>query len=83
MFETAAKFTAYAKSRDLHPASLAVAWVAAHPQVTCPIIGARNLEQLKPSLEALDIDMDSELRAGLSALSRSPAPATDRLEEQA
>jgi aryl-alcohol dehydrogenase-like predicted oxidoreductase len=61
---------------------LAVAWVAAHPDVTCPIIGSRSLEQLRPSLDSLGIDMTAELRAAISALSRTPAPATDRLEEQ-
>jgi aryl-alcohol dehydrogenase-like predicted oxidoreductase len=66
----------------VHPVSLAVAWVAAHPDVTCPIIGARSVEQLKPSLEALKVNMTPELRAELSALSRTPPPATDRLEEQ-
>lgn len=64
-----------------HPATLAVAWVAAHPGVTCPILGARNLEQLEPSLKALEVDMTPELYAKLSALSPPPAPANDRSEE--
>ena len=82
VFETAAKFSAFAADQGLHPVSLAVAWVAAHPQVTCPIIGARSLEQLQPSLTALEIDMAPQLRSELSALSRTPALATDRLGEQ-
>jgi aryl-alcohol dehydrogenase-like predicted oxidoreductase len=82
MFETAVAFTGFAKKKGVHPVSLAVAWVAAHPDVTCPIIGARSVEQLKPSLEALKVNMTPELRAELSALSRTPPPATDRLEEQ-
>ena len=65
-----------------YPFDPAVAWVAAHPDVTAPIIGARSLEQLGPSLDSLGIDMTPELRAEISALSRTPAPATDRLEEQ-
>lgn len=83
VFETAGKFAELAKAKGVHPVSLAVAWVAAHPAVTCPIVGARNLEQLKPSLDATGIDMTPELRAEISALSRTPPPATDRLEEQA
>lgn len=83
IYETAAAFTALAKDKGVHPVSLAVAWVAAHPDVSCPIIGARNLEQLDPSLDSVDIDMTPELRAEISALSRTPAPATDRREEQA
>ncbi len=81
-FETAGKFSAFAKKQGVHPVSLAVAWVKANPDVTCPIIGARSLEQLQPSLDALKIDMTPELRDEISALSRTPAPATDRLEDQ-
>ncbi len=82
VFETAGAFTQMANDMGVHPVSLAVAWVAANPDVTCPIVGARNLEQLGPSLESVGIDMTAELRDEISALSRRPAPATDRLEEQ-
>ena len=70
-----------ADSRGIHPASLAVAWAAANPAVTCPIIGARNVEQLAPSLSALDTDMTATLWDEISATSRRPPPATDRLDE--
>ncbi len=82
-FDTAGAFTAFAAGQGVHPVSLAVAWAASHPAVTCPIVGARSLEQLQPSLDAIDIDMTAELRAEIAALSRTPPPATDRLEEQA
>jgi len=82
VYETAAAFTAFAGDQGVHPVSLAIAWVKANPMVTCPIIGARNVEQLKPSLEAINIAMPDELRHKISALSRSPAVATDRLEER-
>ena len=81
VFETAGRFSGLAAERGHHPVSLAVAWAAAHPDVTCPIIGARDLTQLQPSLDALDIDMTPEFRAEISALGRTPPPATDRLEE--
>jgi aryl-alcohol dehydrogenase-like predicted oxidoreductase len=81
-FETAEAMTGKAQALGVHPVSLAVAWVAANPDVTCPIIGARNLEQLGPSLDSLQVDMTPELRAELSTLSRTPPPATDRLEVQ-
>jgi aryl-alcohol dehydrogenase-like predicted oxidoreductase len=80
-YETAGEFAELAKAREVHPATLAVAWVASHPAITAPIIGARNVDQLQPSLDALEIQMDSETRAAITALSREPAPATDRLEE--
>ncbi|GGG17011.1 aldo/keto reductase [Paenibacillus abyssi] len=81
-YETADRFTAYAQEHNVHPASLAVAWTMSHPAVTAPIIGARNLEQLEPSLAALNVVMTPERRKEISNLSISPPPATDRSEEQ-
>ncbi|WP_423182501.1 aldo/keto reductase [Arthrobacter sp. NyZ413] len=77
---TADRFASFADDAGTSPAALAVAWAMAHPGVTAPIIGARNLEQLEGSLAALDVDMTPELRAEISALSPAPAPATDRAE---
>ena len=82
MHDVAAKFAGFCNDRGLHPVSTAVAWVGAHPGVTAPIIGARNVEQLHASLDSVSVDMTPELRAEISALSRTPPPATDRLEEQ-
>ena len=81
-YEIAERFTAHARERGVHPASLAVAWVMSHPSITAPIIGARNLEQLEASLGALDVPIPPEWRAKVSALSVEPPPATDRLEEK-
>ncbi|OXM88210.1 aldo/keto reductase [Paenibacillus rigui] len=80
-YEIAERFTDYALEREVHPASLAVAWVMSHPGVTAPIIGARSVEQLEPSLAAADISMTPEWRQEISALSIAPPPATDRTEE--
>ncbi|SOE12710.1 aryl-alcohol dehydrogenase-like predicted oxidoreductase [Hoeflea halophila] len=82
VFEVAEAFTEFARDMGVHPVSLAVAWAAAHPAVTCPIIGARNVRQLQPSLDSVKIEMTPELHARIAALSRTPPPATDRLEEQ-
>ena len=82
MVEVAQRFADFAKERGFEPASLAVAWVAGHPAVTAPIIGARNSAQLEASLKALEIQMTPELRAAISALSPEPPPATDRSEER-
>jgi aryl-alcohol dehydrogenase-like predicted oxidoreductase len=81
-FEVAETYVAFCKERGLHPVSAAIAWVGAHPAVTAPIVGARNVEQLKDSLAAVTIDMTPSLRAEIAALSPTPPPATDRLEEQ-
>lgn len=80
--EVADRFVAHAAERGVHPATLAVAWVAAHPAVTAPIIGARNLAQLEGSLAALDVAMTPEWRAEIAALSPEPPPATDRNDER-
>ncbi len=77
---TAERFTAFADDAGFSPVSLAVAWAMGHPGVTAPIVGARNPAQLEGSLAALGIDMTAELRAEISALSPTPAPATDRTE---
>jgi aryl-alcohol dehydrogenase-like predicted oxidoreductase len=81
-FEVAERFTAYAEERGLHPAALAVAWVMAHPAVTAPIIGARNVAQLEASLAAAAIALTPAQRAEIAALSYAPAVATDRTEER-
>jgi aryl-alcohol dehydrogenase-like predicted oxidoreductase len=81
MFEVAEEYVAFCKERGLHPVSTAIAWVGAHPAVTAPIVGARNVDQLKDSLAAVKIEMTASLRAEIADLSRTPAPATDRTEE--
>ncbi|MDI9548154.1 MAG: aldo/keto reductase [Chloroflexota bacterium] len=81
-FEIAERFAAYAQESGTHPVTLAVAWVMTHPAITAPIIGARNMEQLRPSLDAVKVDMGPERRAKISALSYEPPPATDRAEER-
>jgi aryl-alcohol dehydrogenase-like predicted oxidoreductase len=79
-FEIADRFTEYSKAHGEHPASVAVAWVMSHPAVTSAIIGARNTEQIEPSLAAVDIAMSPERRAEIGALSPTPPPPTDRSE---
>ncbi|MFA6507115.1 MAG: aldo/keto reductase [Treponemataceae bacterium] len=80
--ETAEKFTALAAELGVSAPVLAVSWVKANPAVTCPMIGARNIEQLKGVLPAADFPMSAELYARVTALSYSPPPATDRSEEE-
>lgn len=76
-----AEFLAHARTHGEHPVSLAVAWVAAHPAVTAPIIGARNVAQLEDSLRSLTIRLSPRERDELSALTPHPGSATDRTEE--
>lgn len=81
MHEAARRLAEIAAELGVHPATLAVAWVAANPDIDHPIISARNVAQLAPSLAATEFEMDEDLRARLSALTPAPPPATDRLEE--
>lgn len=82
VYDTAQRFAEFAREHGYEPAAMAVAWVASHPAVTAPLIGARNVEQLEGSLRALDIEMTPEMRAEISALSPEPPPATDRSDER-
>jgi aryl-alcohol dehydrogenase-like predicted oxidoreductase len=82
MYDTAGRFTQFARENGYDPAGLAVAWVAGHPGITAPIIGARNVQQLEGSLSAAEIDMTPELRAELSAMTPEPPLATDRTDER-
>jgi len=74
-------FLNFAKDQDIHPVSLAVAWAGSHEGVTSPIIGGRNVTQLKPALASVNIDMTEELRNAICDFSMTPAIATDRSEE--
>lgn len=81
MHKTAQDFAVLAAQMQMEPATLAVAWAAHHPSITCPIISARTVDQLRPSLAAAQINLNDADYARITALSQTPAPATDRLEE--
>ena len=82
MHDTAAALDKLALDRGCDTATLAVAWAAAHPTAPSPIISAKSVAQLEPSLAANAFQMDDDLYREIAALSRTPPPATDRLEEQ-
>ncbi|MFQ5622149.1 MAG: aldo/keto reductase [Paracoccaceae bacterium] len=81
MHETARGLAALAAEIGTHPATLAVAWVARNPAVTHPLVSARSLAQIAPSLDAMTFELSDDLFERVSALSHKPPPATDRLEE--
>ena len=82
MHDTAAALSALAKEMNVHPATLAAAWVARHPAAPVPLLSARSVEQLQPSLDATTYEMSDVLYERISALSPTPPPATDRWEER-
>ena len=81
MYAAAHGLQALAGEVGLSPVSLAIAWAARHPAVSCPIIGARTVEQLEPALQAPDIEVSEELYRRMRALAPSPSPATDRTDD--
>src|SRR4051794_29036722 len=62
-----------ASGRGASMAQVALAWLAARPQVTSVILGARTLEQLEDNLGAADLVLSEEETARLDAAS-DPAP---------
>ena len=50
------------------PATLALAWVLAHPAVTAPLIGASKPDQLPASIAAVDLQLAPTLKARLDTL---------------
>ena len=68
MFDLVDNFVAAAQELGRTPAQLALAWVLAEPRVTAPILGARSLEQIKDSLQGVQLNLTAEQRALVPAL---------------
>ena len=62
------RFVEAAMQRGVTPAQLALAWVLGEPRVTCPILGARNLDQFNDSIQGLGIALTPEERAAIPAV---------------
>ncbi len=52
-------FEALADERGTTPAALAIAWLLAQPQVTAVVLGPRSPEQLRPALDALELELSA------------------------
>jgi len=61
-------FAAAAAERAVDTATLAIAWVLAHPDVTAVIVGPRNRRQLEPARAALTLELTSGERDELASL---------------
>lgn len=68
-FEAVERFIGLAQEAGIAPATLALAWVLANPVITAPILGASRADQLAASVAALEVRLDSALKAKLDALS--------------
>jgi aryl-alcohol dehydrogenase-like predicted oxidoreductase len=60
-----------ADERGVLPLQIALAWLLNQPVITSPIIGANSIEQLMPSLEAVDIHLSEEEMTMLDEASRT------------
>jgi len=49
-----------ARAHGVDMPQVALAWLLANPLVTAPIIGANGVDQLRPSLDAVDLALDDE-----------------------
>ncbi|MDA0788553.1 MAG: aldo/keto reductase [Proteobacteria bacterium] len=65
-------YTALCQELGHAPADVAIAWVAANPDVTSPIIGPRTMAHLESAHGALDITLDDETMGRLDKLFPGP-----------
>ncbi|WP_375280091.1 aldo/keto reductase [Pseudooctadecabacter sp.] len=81
MHDAAVGLAEIAAGLGVPAATLAVAWMRRHAPQAHPILSARSAEQLAPSLAGMDYALDDATYAAITALSPTPPPATDRIEE--
>ena len=68
VFDALEAFEERARDAKHLPAALAIAWLLGDPNVTAVIVGPRRAEQLRPALEALDLQLSPSERDQLAAL---------------
>ena len=61
-------FAAAAADLGVEPATLAVAWVLGHPQVTAVVVGPRRPEQLATAIAAAELELSASQRVELAGL---------------
>jgi aryl-alcohol dehydrogenase-like predicted oxidoreductase len=59
---------AHAADKGCTPSQLALAWNAAQPGITAPIIGPRTLEQLIDNLGSLEVELTADDHARVDAV---------------
>ena len=81
MHGAAAGLAEIAAQLGVDAATLAVAWLRRHAPDVHPILSARSAVQLAPSLNGLTYELSDDIYAAITALSPTPPPATDRIDE--
>ncbi len=64
-FDVLEGVTSLAQKRGVRPAQIALSWLLHQPDVSAPIIGARTIDQLQESIDALELELDDNERAQL------------------
>ncbi len=70
-----------ARDKGVTTAQLSIAWVLAQGQGIVPVVGARKREQLRQSLDALDVNLSDEDLARIVHAVPENAIAGDRYAE--
>ncbi len=60
------RLAAEAERRGIHMSTLATAWVLSHPAVTAIVCGPRRPAHLRPSLQAVELELGADERAELA-----------------
>ena len=68
VYDALEAFEQRARERATTPAALAIAWLLASPHVTAVVIGPRRPDQLRPALEALELELSPPEHEQLGAL---------------
>jgi aryl-alcohol dehydrogenase-like predicted oxidoreductase len=63
-------FRGFADELETEPATLALAWLLAQPDITAVVVGPRKPEHLRAALAALDLELDEALRDELASVFR-------------
>ncbi|GBR06313.1 aldo/keto reductase [Acetobacter oeni] len=72
LFDVVDVLVSIAEHRGVPAADVALAWTVARPGITSLVIGARNEEQLKANLKAIDLILTPEETKKLDDVSRPP-----------
>ena len=70
VFEAVSAYLGLAREYGLDPVPMALAWVAARPAPTVPILGATTAEQLESQLPALEMTLPDDLLAEIDQMHR-------------
>ena len=67
-YDSLEAFEAIAAERGTTPATLALAWLLAQPHVAAVVVGARRPEQLRPALDALELQLSPKEAGTVAAV---------------